>query len=633
MCGIAGTVQRGRIHPDSLAAMARALAHRGPDGEGIALFDPFPGPSGDWQAGLSHRRLAVFDPSDAGAQPMTSRSGRITLVLNGEIYNHPELRRRLPGFQWRTRTDTEVLVELLEALGIDALEHLNGMFAFAAWDSLERRLWVARDRIGVKPLFYRASSDGIVFASELAVILRGSEFPRRIDRSALSSYLDFGFVPAPRTILEGVAKLEPGSLLEWSDGRTRVSRWWNLPPVCPSTAPPSGWRESLYAGLVDAVRLRLRSDVPVGSFLSGGLDSTLVTALAVREHPDLRSYSVRFPEAPVLDESRYARAAARALGTRHREIPVTGEDVAGGAPRILSSIDEPLADSSLLPSHLLARAARQEVTVALAGDGADELFAGYRRYRADRWLAHWQRVPPAARRRLVEPLLRRFPDDRGTRFGELGRRAQKLLDVDGLSPEARALSLARIFREHEKLRLLSPDRSGSSASLDRLSELRTAHRGRDELDTQLRVDLALGLPDDMLTKVDRASMAHGLEVRVPFLDHRVVEQALRLPSSLKLNGGRSKVALHDVFERQLPRVVRKRRKAGFDAPLSGWLRGSLRELVRDTLAAGRLRRDALLDADEVNLLVDSHERRIGDHGWRIWSLVVLCDWAGRHLAA
>jgi len=613
--------------------MALGLAHRGPDGEGTALFDPFSDPAGDWQAGLAHRRLAVFDPSEAGAQPMTSRSGRTTLVLNGEIYNHPELRRRLSGFRWRTRTDAEVLVELLEAFGPAVLEHVNGMFAFAAWDSRERRLRIARDRIGVKPLFYRASNGGLVFASELAVILDGPDFPRRIDRSALSSYLDFGFVPAPRTILEGVAKLEPGSLLEWSKGRTRVSRWWDLPPVSPSAGPPEGWRESLYAGLMDAVRLRLRSDVPVGSFLSGGLDSTLVTALAVREQPDLRSYSVRFPETPALDESRYARAAARALGTRHREISVTGEDAARDAPRILSCLDEPLADSSLLPSHILAREARSEVTVALAGDGADELFAGYRRYRADRWLAHWQRVPPAARRRLFEPLLRRLPDHRGTRFGELGRRAQKLLDADGLSPEARSLSLAQIFRDQEKLRLLQPDRSACSASMDRLRELRTAHRGRDELETRLRVDLVLGLPDDMLTKVDRASMAHGLEVRVPFLDHRVVEQALRLPSSLKLGGGRSKVALHDVFDRQLPRVVRRRRKAGFDAPLSGWLRGSLRELVRDTLAAAPLERGALLDAEEVNSLVDSHERRIGDHGWRIWSLVVLCDWVNRNLAA
>jgi asparagine synthase (glutamine-hydrolysing) len=633
VCGIAGAVQRGRVDPDALQAMACALAHRGPDGEGTALFDPFSDPAGVWQAGLSHRRLAVFDPSEAGAQPMTSRSGRITLVLNGEVYNHPELRRRLPDFRWRTRTDTEVLLELLEAFGPDVLEQVNGMFAFAAWDLLEHRLWIARDRIGVKPLFYRASSDGVVFASELAVILCGADFPRRIDRSALSSYLDFGFVPAPGTILEGVSKLEPGSLLEWSKGRTRVSRWWKLPPASPSAASPSGWRESLYAGLVDAVRLRLRSDVPVGSFLSGGLDSSLVTALAVRECPELRSYSVCFPEAPVLDESRHARAAARALGTRHREIPVTGEDVVRGAPRILSSIDEPLADSSLVPSHILSGAAREEVTVALAGDGADELFAGYRRYHTDRWLAYWQRIPPAARRRLVEPVLRRLPDHRGTRLGEFGRRAQKLLDVDGLSPEARALSLARIFREQEKLRLLSPDRASCSASMDRLRELRAAHRGRDELDTHLRVDLALGLPDDMLTKVDRASMAHGLEVRVPFLDHRVVEQALRLPSSLKLHGGRSKIALHDVFEHQLPRAVRRRRKAGFDAPLSGWLRGSLRELVRDTLAVGRLKRGALLDADEVNSLVDSHERRIGDHGWRIWSLVVLCDWAERHLAA
>ena len=253
MCGIAGAVLRGRLRPDFLQAMACALAHRGPDGEGTALFDPFSDSAGDWQAGLSHRRLAVFDPSEAGAQPMTSRSGRVTLVLNGEIYNHPELRRRLPGFRWRTRTDTEVLVELLEAFGPDVLEHVNGMFAFAAWDLVERRLWIARDRVGVKPLFYRATTEGLVFASELAVILRGPRFSRRVDRDSLSSYLDFGFVPAPRTILEGVAKLEPGSLLEWSKGRTRISRWWRLPPASPSATSPSGWRESLYAGLTDAV--------------------------------------------------------------------------------------------------------------------------------------------------------------------------------------------------------------------------------------------------------------------------------------------------------------------------------------------------------------------------------------------
>jgi asparagine synthase (glutamine-hydrolysing) len=310
---------------------------------------------------------------------------------------------------------------------------------------------------------------------------------------------------------------------------------------------------------------------------------------------------------------------------------VTGVKVAEGAPGILATLDEPLADSSLLPTHFLSRAARQEVTVALAGDGADELFAGYRRYRADRWLGHWRRIPLSARRHVAEPMLRRLHGDRGTRFGEFARKAQKLLDADGLSPEARALSLARIFRENEKSQLLSAECLDGTASLDRLRALRETHRGRDDLDTQLRVDLMLGLPDDMLTKVDRASMAHGLEVRVPFLDHRVVSQALQLPSSLKLRGGRSKIALHEVFERELPRIVRRRRKAGFDAPLGGWLRGSLRELVRDTLAEERIKRTALLEPGAVNSLVDLHERRVADHAWRIWSLVVLCDWLGRYV--
>jgi asparagine synthase (glutamine-hydrolysing) len=317
------------------------------------------------------------------------------------------------------------------------------------------------------------------------------------------------------------------------------------------------------------------------------------------------------------------------LGTRHRSVPMRSEDIASQGPGILSGIDEPFADSSLLPVHLLSRAAREHVTVALAGDGADELFAGYRRYSADRWLGRWRRLPPVLRHGVLEPILRRIPEDRSARLGDMARRARKVLAADGLDDAARQFAMARIFAAAEKLRLAPGLADHVDSGYARLCTERDRQGGRDPLDHQLRVDLALGLPDDMLTKVDRASMAHGLEVRVPYLDHRLVEHVVRLPSRLKRQGGRSKVALLDVFGASIPRAVRRRPKLGFDAPLSAWLRGPLRGLVRDTLAPTVLRRAGLLDPVPVDALVTSHERGEADHAWRIWSLVVLCDWSNR----
>lgn len=628
MCGIAGIVGRGGVSELSLRAMAKALAHRGPDGEGTWRIEP--GPGRPFGVGLAHRRLAVLDPRDAGAQPMRSRSGRSAIVLNGEIYNHRELRRRLPGFPWRTGTDTEALVELWEREGEALLPALSGIFAFAVVDTASRSLHLVRDRLGVKPLFWRsAPGGGLAFASELRAVLAAPGAPPRLDARAVSEYLDFGFVPAPATIVDGVEKLPPGFLLEWRDGRARPRPWWTLPEA--EAAPPAaGWREGLWQRLVDAVRIQLRSDVPVGTFLSGGVDSTLVTALAVREAGALPSFSVRFPETPALDEGPIAAAVARRLGTRHREVTVLARDVGEAGPGLLTSIDEPFADSSLVPMHFLSRASRSDITVALAGDGADELFAGYRRYRAARWLRRLDRMPGALRRRVVAPLVARLPEERTTRRGELGRRARKLLAAAALPPAAQALALARIVSAAEKLRLAPGLAPVAEASLERLLAVREAAGGRDELDVRLRVDLALGLPDDMLAKVDRASMAHGLEVRVPFLDHRLVEHVAALPSSLKLRRGVGKAALLDVFHATLPRVVRRRAKAGFDAPVGAWLRGPLRTLLRDALAPGALADGGLLDAGAVAALVREHETGVADHAWKLWSLLVLADWTRRH---
>ncbi|HBZ68645.1 MAG TPA: asparagine synthase (glutamine-hydrolyzing) [Deltaproteobacteria bacterium] len=629
MCGIAGIVARGGVEQADLSSMAAALSHRGPDGEGFVRSGAFHAAGETWQVGFAHRRLAVFDPTPAGAQPMRSRSGRTWIVLNGEIYNHHELRRHLSGFPFRTGTDTEVLLELIETLGIErALERTNGIFALAIWDDVERRLCLARDRLGVKPLFYAASASGVSFASELRALLARRGASCALDPRALSEYLDFGFVPAPRTIVQDVAKLPPGSLLVWSEGGHRIFEWWSLPAAAAARVEP-GWREGLYARLCDSVRLQLRSDVPVGCFLSGGVDSTIVTALAVRECGPLDTFSVRFPEWPLLDEGEYARAVARSLGTRHHELPIAGQDVLEAAPALLDAIDEPFADSSLLAVSLLSRFARGVVTVALSGDGADELFAGYRRYQSARWLARWRRVPTPLRVYVAEPVLRRMAEDRGTRRGELVRRARKLLACAGLSSDAQALALARIFGAEQKRLLVPWMGEATEAGLHRMRDLRAVARGRDELDTRLRVDLLLGLPDDMLAKVDRGSMAHGLEVRVPFLDHRVVEYACALPSGLKLRGARSKVALREVFGAALPARVRRRAKAGFDAPIGAWLRGPLRGLVRDTLAPGALARGSWLSAEAVLQLVHDHESGRGDHAWQVWSLLVLQRWLER----
>jgi asparagine synthase (glutamine-hydrolysing) len=357
---------------------------------------------------------------------MRSRSGRTVVVLNGEIYNHRELRRRLPGFPWRTGTDTEVLLELFEREGEAVLPLLSGIFAFAVLDVPARRRWLVRDRLGVKPLFWRRADDGgLAFGSELRAVLAAPGVPRRLDAAAVSAYLDLGFVPAPGTIVEGVEKLPPGHCVAWHEGRTRVARWWRL-PVSARAEPPAGWREGLFQRLVDAVRLQLRSDVPVGCLLSGGVDSTLVTALAMREAGPLPAFSVSFPDHPALDEGAHAAAVARTLGARHRLVAVRARDVAEAGPALLASIDEPFADSSLVPMSLLSRAARGEVTVALAGDGADELFAGYRRYRALRWLRRFERLPAGVRHGVVAPLVALLPDERTTRRGELGRRARKL---------------------------------------------------------------------------------------------------------------------------------------------------------------------------------------------------------------
>jgi asparagine synthase (glutamine-hydrolysing) len=626
MCGIAGIVARGEIEEADLSAMAATLVHRGPDGEGQLRCAPFQAGGETWQAGLAHRRLAVFDPTPAGAQPMRSRSGRTWIALNGEIYNHQELRRHLSGLAFRSGTDTEVLLELIEAVGIEnALQRTNGIFALAVWDNVARRLWLARDRLGIKPLFYSASAAGVRFASELRALLVGREAPRRVDPIALSEYLDFGFVPAPRTIVQEVSKLPPGSLLSWSEGEHRVFEWWSLPLATENREDP-GWREGLYSRLSDAVRLQLRSDVPVGCLLSGGVDSTIVTALAVREAGPLDTFSARFPEWPHLDEGEYARTVARSLGTRHHEVPLTAQEVKCFAPALLDALDEPFADSSLLAMSLLSKSARHSVTVALSGDGADELFAGYRRYQSTRWLARWRRLPAPLRAYVAEPMLRRMRENRGTRRGELVRRARKVLACAELPPDAQALALARIFGAEEKRRLVPWMGEPLEAGLRRMTNLRAMACGRDELDTRLRVDLRLGLPDDMLTKVDRASMAHGLEVRVPFLDHRVVEYACALPSRLKLRGARSKIALLDVFGAELPAKVRRRAKAGFDAPIGAWLRGPLRSLVRDTLSPGSLARAGWLSGPAVQALVLDHETGRADHAWRVWSLLVLQRW-------
>ena len=622
MCGIAGYL--GPSRPPLAAALA-ALRHRGPDAQGL-----WEGELAGEAAGLAHARLAVLDLSPAGRQPMETPDGRLRIVFNGEIYNFQELRRELEagGATFRTRTDTEVLLEGYRRWGDGFLARLRGMFALAIFDSVRGRALLARDRLGVKPLYYRIADDGLSFASEAKGILALLPARPGIDLAALRDFLTYLYVPYPRSIFQGLRQLSPGHTLVWERGRTTVERYWRLPPVGPARPRTEVVRE-LRALLEETVRLHLLSDVPLGAFLSGGLDSaTLVALMARQSGRPVKTFCMTFePGAGLYDEREYARDVAVRYGTEHTEIPVR-PDLAELLPRSVRHFDEPFGNPTALLVHLLSQKTREHVTVALAGDGGDEIFLGYPRYQGAALSELYARLPRPLRTLAAQELVPRIPES--TRGRHTLRRAREFLAGGLLPPDERYASWVTYFSEEEQRALLTPDVLRATEG-----ELREAHLlqalapgdARGFVDRCQAVDLATFLPGNLLTYSDRMSMAHALEVRVPYCDHLLVEFMARLPASEKMPRLRTKSLLRDAVADLLPPTVRRRKKLGFNPPLGIWLNGPLRPMLEDILSESRLARRGLFEPAAVRALVEEHQGGRRDRSLHLWALLNFESWA------
>ena len=618
MCGIAGKFNfdpQSPIDRERLAAMTTVIAHRGPDADGFYVGDGI---------GLGHRRLSIIDLS-TGDQPLTNEDHTIWVVFNGEIYNFAEIRVELEahGHRFRTHSDTEVIVHAYEQWGDAAVDRFRGMFAFALWDEPKRRLLLVRDRLGVKPLYYSATPRGVTFGSEIKALLEDPDVPRGWSAEALDAYLTLSYVPAPQTIYRGIWKLPAAHLLVAERGRVTVRRYWDLPFTGDGDpARESEYLEELDALVTEAVRLRLVSDVPLGAFLSGGIDSSAVVAsMAETCGPDrVITTSVGFDE-HAFNELEYARTVARHLGVTQHE-KVVRPDIVDLLPKLAWHLDEPFADSSAVPTYYVSKAAREHVTVALSGDGGDELWAGYTRHRVEQWeltAREWLGPTGAA---VAGRMAERLP------LGVKGARSLRHLALPAAAACARKHAYG-LFENDVRGSLYSPEFANEVRDADPFIGFRLAYDGcgsRDPLDRALYVDVKTYLVDDIMTKVDKMSMAVSLESREPLLDHKLLEFAARVPSSLKLKNGQGKYLLRRLLERRVPKSIVDRPKQGFAAPIGAWLRGPLAPMADALLRDGRLRDRGVFDDRAVAALWTEHRDGRKDHCHRLWSLVMLELW-------
>jgi asparagine synthase (glutamine-hydrolysing) len=620
MCGIAGKLNFDATRPIDrrrLMAMTCAVAHRGPD----AASD-FVGAG----IGLGHRRLSIIDLA-TGDQPLANEDRTIWVIFNGEIYNFAGIRSELESFghQFRTRTDTEVIVHAYEQWGDAAVDRFRGMFAFALWDEPKRRLLLVRDRLGVKPLYYCTTPSGITFGSEIKSILEDPDVPRDWGAEALDAYLALQYVPSPQTIYRSIWKLPPGHLLVAERGAVSTRRYWDLTFTGDGRADREDeYLEQLDSLVNESVKLRLVSDVPLGAFLSGGIDSSaVVAAMADTCAGRVVTTTVGFDESG-FNELEYARTVARHLGVEQHET-IARPDIADLLPRLAWHFDEPFGDSSAVPTYYVSKAARERVTVALAGDGGDELWAGYARHRVERWELAARRWLGPAGAMLAGRLGRGIP------LSVKGARSLRHLAL----PPAEACARKHVyglFDTDARTALYTRDFATAVRHGDPLAGFRAAYQecsSNDPLDRALYVDVKTYLVDDILTKVDRMSMAVSLEAREPLLDHKLVEFAAAVPTSLKLKNGRTKYLLRRLLERRMPRAIVDRPKQGFEAPTGEWLRGPLAGMVDSLLLDGRLRDRGIFDDSTVARLWHQHRDGTADHRHRLWSLVMLELWFRR----
>lgn len=618
MCGICGVFEFERqsdIPGDRVHRMNQTMIHRGPDDGGV-----FVGPG----IGLGHRRLSIVDLV-SGHQPMSNEDGTIWVLLNGEIYNYPELRAELErsGHKFATRSDTEAIVHLYEDYAEGCFAKLRGMFSIAIWDSRKRRLVLARDRVGKKPLFYAADDRRILFGSELKALLAGDSLPRDIDEQALSDYFSFGYIPAPKTIYRRVRKVMPGHYLVAHAGGVKETSYWDLSFATIQQQSEEEWGERLRHELCEATRVRLMSDVPLGAFLSGGIDSSSVVAMM--SHLMKRAVttcSVSFEEKKY-DESQYARQVSSLFASDHHE-----ETVQPKAIEIVDKLawhfDEPFADSSAIPTYYVSKIARGHVTVALGGDGGDENLAGYRRYKLDYYENRFRSYfPPAFRHAVFKPLGEWYP---ALAWAPRVFRAKATFQSLARSPLEGYFHSVSYFRPSDKARLFTPEFRRTLGGYDSLQVLQHYYDRADTNDLLSKiqyVDVKTYLADDILTKVDRASMAVSLEVRAPMLDHKFMECVATIPSQLKLKNGEGKYILKKALEPVLPKNILYRSKQGFAVPLDIWFRRELKDMARQVILEAD---DAILDKKFLNKIWEQHQSGLYDRSALLWSTLMFCKW-------
>jgi asparagine synthase (glutamine-hydrolysing) len=621
MCGIAGFIDlwdSGAVpEPDDreqiLDRMCRIITHRGPDDQGVMLK---PG------AALGMRRLSIIDLV-TGHQPMSGEDESVSIVFNGEIYNFLELKPKLEalGHRFKTNSDTEAIVHAYEEFGPACVEDLRGMFAFAIWDDKNRTLFIARDRPGKKPLYYTVTRGGtFVFGSELKAVLEHPDVGREINLEAVDAYFTLGYVPDPLTIFLNIHKLSPGHYLTFSEGRLTVRRYWDFDLTAAESDREDDYVDELRTLLDESVRLRLISDVPLGAFLSGGIDSSTVVALMARHMGQpVKTFSIGFHE-DSYNELKFARMTAEKFGTDHHEFFVT-PDICSVVDELAWHFDEPFADSSAIPTYMVSKLARDHVTVVLSGDGGDELFAGYTRYVVERKRSAFDRVPRPLREGVLRPLTRHLP------HSTWGR---NYLHNVSLDPVARYLDSVSVFTNLNRRLLFSSDfqsqlgQANYAASL--FNSLAAKLNGAEELDQLLYIDSKTYLPGDILTKVDRMSMAVSLEARAPLLDHKLIEFVARVPGSLKLAGLETKHLLKQAVRDLVPKDILHRPKQGFGVPIQEWINQQLRERIRDILSDARTRQRGYIDPKYLDLLLAEHERGRRDHSMGLWALLMFELW-------
>jgi asparagine synthase (glutamine-hydrolysing) len=618
VCGICGIFEYERwtdMLGDTVHRMNQTMVHRGPDDEGV-----FVGPG----IGLGHRRLSIIDLS-GGHQPMSNEDGTIWVLLNGEIYNYPELREGLlrRGHKFATRSDTEAIVHLYEDYAEECFAKLRGMFSIAIWDSRKRKLVLARDRVGKKPLFYAADKDRILFGSELKALQAADLLSREIDELALSDYFSFGYIPAPKTIYRAVRKIMPGHYLVASANGIRETCYWNLSFANIEERSEPEWGETLRDMLCEATRIRLMSDVPLGAFLSGGIDSSSVVAMMSRlMKRAVTTCSISFEEEKY-NEAEYAQQVSKLFSSDHHE-----ETVHANAVEIVDKLawhyDEPFADSSAIPTYYVSKMARRHVTVALGGDGGDESFAGYRRYKLDYYENRLRRhVPASLRRSVFGPLGRWYP---ALAWAPRMFRGKSTFQSLSRSPLEGYFNSVSYFRPGDKAQLFTADFRSHLGDYDSIEVFRH-HYDRAETNDPLSkiqyVDIKTYLSDDILTKVDRASMAVSLEVRAPMLDHKFLELAAAIPSELKLRGGTGKYILKKALEPVLPANILYRPKQGFAIPLGIWFKRDLKEMARHTILETE---DGILDQRFLRKIWDQHQKGSYDRSALLWAVLMFRKW-------